>query len=356
MRKIVQATIRLALCAAAVFGVTGRVYAFSGLFGGGGVMGRLVQSATDGSIDPMNSNNKLGVHIDTGFVVPGSRSDTPSTFTDPISTKPQYVAYRIDLNGRVSVLTSNGTWVLTNRRATRRFAPNGRAYWVYNNKTWAAASQYDNQQLQAQYQNNLAADQERQREQEQKAEATQKLASVNQELQNLPQDQIDAATQRLSLSELWNDRQQLSTLIQVCMQDGIGTAGFQRLASSLDGTFRQQAQNNGAVNVPNNPSPPPPTTQPSSPPGPPELYAGNLGIYYTPVNYPDGTFGARITRAPDQNSPVGQVGLEIGDTIFELDGQHFNRPEDVLAHKDQTTVDVINVRNNQAVQFNIFIP
>ncbi len=110
MRKIVQGTIRLTFCATAVFSLAAGVRAYGGLFGNGGFVGQLVQTATDGSIDPMNSNNKLGFHIDTGSRVPGSRPETPSTFSDPNdSTRPQYVAYSVDQYGRVSVLTSNGT-------------------------------------------------------------------------------------------------------------------------------------------------------------------------------------------------------------------------------------------------------
>ncbi len=96
------------------------------------------------------------------------------------------------------------------------------------------------------------------------------------------------------------------------------------------------------------------------PPPPPPSYEGqfapNLGIYYEPTRYADGTFGARLTRPPVPNSPAAVVGFEPGDVIFELDGQRFTTPSDVLAHRAQTTVGFINVRTGGREMRTIFIP
>lgn len=360
---------RIALGAAVLLGAAATARADGGIMG---VLTQVAGGATDGSINPLDSNNKLGFHIDTGSILPPARPGTVTTFDDP--TPPP--AYKVDPSGNVEILGANGQWVRTNRRAQIRWRPNGRAFWVYNGKTYPAAPQFDNHALQAQYQNKLAADQERARENAEKAAAMQKLAGIDQSLFNAPQDQVDSLIQRLPPAEQFADLKQLAILINVCRQNGIESAGFGKLYASLDRAVAQakanaQAQANAnpnpngppQVNVNVNVPPPGNAGGPQPDPGPPqgggapqEIWAGNLGIYYTPIGYPDGTFGARITRPPAPNSPAGQVGLEVGDTIYELDGQRFTRPEDVLAHKDQTTVDVINVRNNQSVQFNVFIP
>lgn len=87
-----------------------------------------------------------------------------------------------------------------------------------------------------------------------------------------------------------------------------------------------------------------------------ETFASNLGIYYAAVRYGDGTFGARVTRPPASNAPAAQLGFEPGDVIFELDGQRFRRPEDVLAHRYQTTVKFINVRTNAPQSGSLTLP
>jgi hypothetical protein len=86
------------------------------------------------------------------------------------------------------------------------------------------------------------------------------------------------------------------------------------------------------------PAPVPPET-------PGELYAANLGISYEVVRYPGGTIGARLTRFPPPNSPAAQLGLEPGDVVFALDDVRFQRPNDILNHRYQTSVYFINVRN-----------
>jgi hypothetical protein len=39
--------------------------------------------------------------------------------------------------------------------------------------------------------------------------------------------------------------------------------------------------------------------------------------------------------------------LERGDMIVRLDGQPIKKPEDVLAHVDQTSVEFINIRTGK---------
>jgi hypothetical protein len=87
-----------------------------------------------------------------------------------------------------------------------------------------------------------------------------------------------------------------------------------------------------------------------------ELNAANLGITYLPVQFGDGTFGARLTRYPAPNSPAAQLGLEPGDIVTELDGTPFRTPQDVLNHRQDTTVRLINVRTNSPLDARVFIP
>ncbi len=104
---------------------------------------------------------------------------------------------------------------------------------------------------------------------------------------------------------------------------------------------------------------PPVGMPPQPPPGPApaqELFAGNLGMVYTPVRYSDGTFGARVTRPPDAGTPAAALGLEPGDVIVMLDGQRFRTPDDVLAHRYQTTVTLVNVRTNGLQTMNVLLP
>jgi hypothetical protein len=87
-----------------------------------------------------------------------------------------------------------------------------------------------------------------------------------------------------------------------------------------------------------------------------ELFAANLGIYYRQIWYPNGTFGARLTRHPAPNSPAGQLRLEPGDVVYELDGGRFYSPDDVLNHRAQTSISFINVRTSGAQSHWITIP
>ena len=111
------------------------------------------------------------------------------------------------------------------------------------------------------------------------------------------------------------------------------------------------------------PSPSPPMRVSVQPPGREEgLFAANLGITYVRVPYDNGTFGARLIRDPLPGSPAAQLGspvasrLEPGDTIFSLDGMRFRTPEDVLAHRQWTSMQFINVRTNRAQWARVYIP
>jgi hypothetical protein len=93
----------------------------------------------------------------------------------------------------------------------------------------------------------------------------------------------------------------------------------------------------------------------------PERYNGvfraaNLGIVYAPVAYSDGTFGARLTMAPDVGSPAAQLGLEPGDTIYVLDGQRIYTDQDVLAHRAWTDIWFINIRTNRPQFARVYVP
>jgi hypothetical protein len=87
-----------------------------------------------------------------------------------------------------------------------------------------------------------------------------------------------------------------------------------------------------------------------------DTFARNLGIYYQPDRFNDGTFGARITRPPDAGTPAAQLGFEIGDIITALDGQPFRTPEDVLNHTQETTVDFIDTRTKERRRATVILP
>jgi hypothetical protein len=81
--------------------------------------------------------------------------------------------------------------------------------------------------------------------------------------------------------------------------------------------------------------------------GPQELFNARLGIWFTPIPYADGSSGVRLTRYPVPGSPMAQIELEPGDTIYALDGESLRGDDDLNAHYGATTVDFINVRNNR---------
>ena len=80
---------------------------------------------------------------------------------------------------------------------------------------------------------------------------------------------------------------------------------------------------------------------------PPEIFAANLGIHYQLMALDGDTFGVRLSRTASGESPAVAAGLELGDMILRLDGQPIKKPEDVLAHIDQTTVEFINIRTGK---------
>ena len=87
-----------------------------------------------------------------------------------------------------------------------------------------------------------------------------------------------------------------------------------------------------------------------------DRFAANLGIFYQPVPYGNGTFGVRLTRPPQVNSPAASLQLEPGDTIISLDNMSFQVENDVLGHFDQTSMVFINVRTGQPQAANLMLP
>jgi membrane-associated protease RseP (regulator of RpoE activity) len=87
-----------------------------------------------------------------------------------------------------------------------------------------------------------------------------------------------------------------------------------------------------------------------------ESYAPNLDLYYVPVSQGDGTFAALVTRLPASESPAARLGLEPGDLILELDDQRFQTEADVAAHRFQTKIRLISVRDNRENTANFYIP
>jgi S1-C subfamily serine protease len=90
--------------------------------------------------------------------------------------------------------------------------------------------------------------------------------------------------------------------------------------------------------------------------GPRPQLARNLGIFYVPIRFGDGTLGLRLTRAPLPGSPASQMPLDAGDIIFALDGQQLTNPGDVANHFDQTTVDFIDSGTNTRQNGSINLP
>jgi hypothetical protein len=78
-----------------------------------------------------------------------------------------------------------------------------------------------------------------------------------------------------------------------------------------------------------------------------EFFAANIGVHYVPVPLPDGTFGLRVSRPTNPDSPGGKAGLELGDVILLLDALPFRNEKDVLNHTGRTTIAVIDVRTGQ---------
>jgi hypothetical protein len=77
-----------------------------------------------------------------------------------------------------------------------------------------------------------------------------------------------------------------------------------------------------------------------------EYKAAALGVTYQLVPYGQ-AFGAKLTRAPEPNSPAAKLMLEPGDMLISLDNLPIRGPQDVTNHIDQTTIVFINIQTNQ---------
>jgi hypothetical protein len=69
----------------------------------------------------------------------------------------------------------------------------------------------------------------------------------------------------------------------------------------------------------------------------PELYAANLGAYFTIVPK-DFWYAAKLTRDPDPNTPAGRVGLRADDVLVTLDDLPIWGPVDVFGHHLDTKI------------------
>jgi membrane-associated protease RseP (regulator of RpoE activity) len=84
--------------------------------------------------------------------------------------------------------------------------------------------------------------------------------------------------------------------------------------------------------------------------------APNLGIFYLPIRFADGSLGLRLTGAPRAGSPASQLPLDAGDVILALDGQLLRNPNDVATHFDLTTVDFLDAGTNTVQRGTINLP
>jgi hypothetical protein len=89
---------------------------------------------------------------------------------------------------------------------------------------------------------------------------------------------------------------------------------------------------------------------------PEPLYAANLGIYYQPVPYDNGTFGARLTSAPVPGKPASTLPLDADDVVFLLNDQRFTNPDDLHNHFGQTTVGYIDSSTKSTQSGTITLP
>ena len=346
----------------------------------GGAVGGVLKSATNGDADIFNSNNKIGIHIDTRPPPPQE-----SVIDDP---QPVLTLVKVDLDGYVSESVNHGPFRPIGKRAERRIDPQtGRAHWVWNGKLYPAKQLYDDKQIQLDNAKRAAAQQERQREQQQEAMARQQFAQLQQKLNNMPIEQIANQVNTLNDQQLIEAKIRLEATANALQSHNINASGLRRVVFAMsqvlqqrqiqaaqqirqaqmilaDQRARQQAewearqrqlQNPPIQNV-GMPGPTPGDGNPPPPPADEGIYAGNIGITYTRVPYGDGTFGARIVQPPPPNSPAAKLGFEPGDIIFELDGMRFRTHQDVLAHTGETTVGFVNVRTNEKQSGSLTLP
>jgi PDZ domain len=363
----------------------------------GGVIGDAISSATNGDNDPFNSNNKIGIHVDTGI---STRGPAPSVITDP---QPDLVLDTVNLDGYVLRSVNHGSYRPTNQRANRIIDPKtGRAHWLWKGKPYCAKPAYDDHQLQQNLAKKAAADKQRQMEMQQEAKAKQQFAQLQQQLNGMPPQQIFGELAQLNDQQLIEAKVRLEATANIAQANKLDASGFRRVvqvanriledrqifaqqqmaqAQQILADQRARQQEEWAARQRDMmKSPLPSTGMPGAPPGdggpppadgqlgpPPDaiapapnaeegIFAPNLGLAYVRIPYADGTFGARVIRDPDPNSPAAQLGFEPGDVLFALDGQRFRTHQDVLNHTGQTTVEFINVRTKAAQNGTLTLP
>lgn len=351
----------------------------TGPFAHAGVLQDLVSG--NGGADPFNKNNNLGIVIK----MPQAPPPTPSTMNDPQGS-PQHYTLRVDRWGNVTKQIYGQPPILISKIHWKEW-PNGVTYFQLPNQKPVTAdpSLWDHVRID-QLNQQAAALKAYQQEQQQVAAAKKQIADLEQTIENTPYDQVVAQVQQLPNQQLYEARVRLDILTQVIRTDHLGdTTGFDRLLLVLNDEAARRKNLQQSQQFPQQPNPFPPgaggndgpsvgvfppgsggSMPPPVPPGiglnnpspaqPNGTFAANLGIYYTPVDAGNGTFAARLTGPPLPGSPAASIGLEAGDAIFELDGQRFDQPSDVLAHRFQTEIGFIDVRSNQEKHYNIYIP
>ena len=143
------------------------------------------------------------------------------------------------------------------------------------------------------------------------------------------------------------------------INQGIGSAQESNQISQPINTSNSPPQSltSGAViaaSTPGQPTNAGSLSPPSAEPQP--FYATNLGIYYLPVPYHDGTFGLRLTSAPVPGKPASTLPLDTDDVVFLLNNQRFKNADDLLNHFGQTTVGYIDSSTKSTQSGTITLP
>jgi hypothetical protein len=86
------------------------------------------------------------------------------------------------------------------------------------------------------------------------------------------------------------------------------------------------------------------------------LFDPGLGIIFEPVPYDNGTIGARLTRDPQPDSPVAQIPLKTGDTVFSLNGMRFKSQNEIVGRKGRSTLEFIAARTGESRSASIVVP